>query len=187
MAYNGIKVTHEGLSAPSTAANSMPTLDHWHKIGGLVARGVLIDYKAWWEARAAAQGKSGEDAICHPFDGHRITVADIEEIARDQGVEFRPGDVLVIRTGYTETMAAAGPGDWAKLEKKLQLSGMHGCMESVRWLWDRHFAAVASDAIAFEALLPVNEDGTPAGLTDLGKSSAPPWLPNPQPPPCLHL
>ncbi|KAF2740338.1 hypothetical protein EJ04DRAFT_540048 [Polyplosphaeria fusca] len=172
LAYNGIEVTHEGLSASSTSENKMPTLDHWHASGGLVARGVLIDYKAWYEAKAAAEGKTGEDAVCHPFAGHRITVEQIETVARDQGVEFRTGDVLIIRTGMIEVFEAPQPSDLAKLQTP-QLSGMHGNLESAKWLWNKHFAAVASDSVAFEALMPMREDGTVVGPEELVLH---PWL-----------
>jgi hypothetical protein len=137
----------------------MPTLDHWHGSGCLVARGVLIDYKAWWEAKAQAEGKTGEEAVCHPFEGHRITVEQVEAVARDQGVEFKKGDVLIIRTGMTEVLEAPQPSDLAKLQN-FQIAGMHGDMESVRWIWNKHFAAVAGDAIAFEAMMPLREDGS---------------------------
>lgn len=115
LAYNGIEVTKEGLGAPNTAANTTPTLDHWHAAGGLVARGVLIDFKEWAEKKARAEGKTGDDVVVHPLDGHRITVEEIEAIARDQGVEFRPGDVLIIRTGLTEYLEAPTPEVFAKL------------------------------------------------------------------------
>lgn len=168
LAYNGTTVTKEALAAPRTADNKMPTLDHWHAVGGLVARGVLIDFKAWAEDRARAEGKEGADAICHPLEGHRITVEQVETIARDQGVELRPGDVLVIRTGLTEVMQAPTPEDMAKLQNG-RIAGMHGVLETVRWLWNRHFAAVAGDTWAFEALLPLAEDGSPGKPEDLGK------------------
>ncbi len=171
LAYNGIDVTKESLAASHTAANTAPTLDHWHAAGGLVARGVLIDFKEWFEARARADGKDGADAVCHPLDGHRITVEQAEAVARDQGVELRPGDVLVVRTGFTEVMQAPRPEDWAKLQNT-SFSGMHGTTETARWLWNRHFAAVAGDAIAFEAMLPLKEDGSVGGQADLGKPHA---------------
>jgi hypothetical protein len=148
----------------------MPTLDHWHEHGGLVARGVLIDYKAWYERKAVAEGKSGEEAICHPLGGHRMKVADIEAVAKEQNVEFRPGDVLIVRTGATETFEAPTPEDFAMLQK-VQLSGVEGNMETVKWLWNKHFSAVASDNLAFEALPPVKEDGEPTEMENLGKSS----------------
>lgn len=168
LAYNGVKVTHEALSAPTTDTNAMPTLDHWHQRGGLVARGVLIDYKEWYESKAVAEGKTGDDAIFHPLDGHRITVADVEAVAKDQGVEFKPGDVLIIRTGLTDVFANPQPSDWARLQTP-RIAGMHGSLESAKWIWNKHFAAVAGDAIAFEALMPLKEDGTPGTPNDLGR------------------
>lgn len=168
LAYNGISVTKEALSVSTTEENQMPTLDHWHEQGGLVARGVLIDFKSWYEKKANAEGKSGEEAICHPFNGHRISVADIEAIAKDQNVEFRFGDLLIVRTGMTEVFSAPTPADFAMLQK-VQLSGVEGSIAMAKWLWNHHFAAVASDNVSFEHLPPVNESGEPAELTELGK------------------
>lgn len=116
LAYNGIEVTKEGLAATNTGANTTPTLDHWHAAGGLVARGVLIDFKEWAEKKVRTEGETGNDVAAHPLDGHRITVEEIEAIARDQGVEFRPGDVLIIRTGLTEYLEAPTPEVFAKLQ-----------------------------------------------------------------------
>ena len=94
LAYNGIKPTQEGLASPQTTAeNGQPTIDHWHARGGLVGRGVLIDFKAYMESQSKPY---------HSLDGYRITVEDVEEVARHQGVEFRHGDILIIRTGVTE-------------------------------------------------------------------------------------
>lgn len=94
LAYNGIKPTQEGLTSPQTTSeNEQPTIDHWHARGGLVGRGVLIDFKAYMESQSKPY---------HSLDGYRITVEDLEEVARHQGVEFRRGDILIIRTGVTE-------------------------------------------------------------------------------------
>ncbi|KAI1400496.1 hypothetical protein F4819DRAFT_487535 [Hypoxylon fuscum] len=172
LAYNGISVTKDALAVQNTAANTMPTLDHWHAAGGVVARGVLIDYKEWAEKRARAEGKTGDDAIFSPLDGHRITVEEMEAIAIDQGVEFHPGDILVVRTGLTEIFRAPGPEDFNKLQSG-RISGMHGILDSAKWLWNKHFAAVAGDAWAFEALMPIKEDGSPGGPNDLFLH---PWL-----------
>lgn len=166
LAYNGIKVTKEALSVSHTAANEMPTLDHWHAIGGMVARGVLIDFKAWKESQLRAEGKTGEEATVHPFDGHRITVDEVEAVAQAQGVEFQPGDVLIIRTGLTEVLSAPTPDDFAKMGKRT-ISGLHGVLESAKWLWNKKFAAAAGDAWGFEALMPVHEDGSPADANEL--------------------
>lgn len=157
LAYNGAKPTAEDLSKATTAENEMPTLDHWHARGGLVARGVLVDYKRYAEERGL------------PLSGPvRLTVADIEAAAAAQSVEFRPGDVFFIRTGFTEVI------DRSTLmmlmgTMVLGFIGVHGCEETARWFWDKRFAAVASDTPSFEAYPPVKEDGSPATPDELGK------------------
>lgn len=138
----------------------MPTLDHWHTVGGLVARGVLIDFKAWYEQH--------HDPTYHPLDGYRITVADIEAIAKFQNVTFRAGDVLIIRTGMTEILERPTPSDYEKLVR-IEQCGMDGTKESAEWLWNRHFAAVASDSWAFEALPPMNEAKEQMPMEDMGQ------------------
>ncbi|KAI0175515.1 hypothetical protein GGR52DRAFT_315559 [Hypoxylon sp. FL1284] len=172
LAYNGITVTREALSAESTAVNTMPTLDHWHSAGGLVARGVLLDWKEFAEKRARAEGKSGEESVCHPLDGHRITVQELQAVAKDQDVDLRNGDVLIVRTGLTEVLEAPSPEDFTKLQNG-KISGVHGVLESAKWLWNKHFAAVAGDSWAFEALMPLKEDGSVGSPADLVLH---PWL-----------
>jgi len=159
--YNGFRPTKKGLESPlTTSTNPLPTIDHWHARGCLVARGVLLDYKRYIEE------KTGEKY--HPLDGHRITVAELEAVAEKQGVEFKEGDVLLVRTGYTEMLEAPTPEDFAKFASQT-LSGVHGAVETARWVWDHRFSAVAGDAHAFEALPPVGEDGAALPISELGE------------------
>lgn len=161
MAYNGLKPTQEGLTSPqSTAENELPTLDHWHSRGGLVGRGVLVDFKGYMESQSTPY---------HSLDGYRITVHDIEAVARHQGVEFRRGDVLLVRTGITEVWEDPTADDLAKLSKAT-LSGLDGTEEMARWLWNKHFTAVAGDSQSCEAYPPLRPDGTVGSATELGES-----------------
>ncbi|KAK0636107.1 putative cyclase-domain-containing protein [Bombardia bombarda] len=157
-AYNGLKPTKEGLHVQTTAENTLPTIDQWHARGCVVGRGVLIDFKNYIDETT--------DKPYHPLDGHRITVEDIEKVAKYQGVEFKPGDILIVRTGYTEVLEAPTPEDFGKMAQ-VSLSGVHGVEETARWVWNKRFAAVAGDAHAFEALPPVNSDGSPREMSQL--------------------
>ncbi|KAH9897481.1 hypothetical protein F4778DRAFT_236545 [Xylariomycetidae sp. FL2044] len=176
LSYNGIEVTKELLSSSSASgsASAAPTLEHWHGVGGMVARGVLIDFKAWAEKNLDDDTTTQPPSLpYHPLDGHRITIQQLEAIALSQGVRFKPGDVLILRTGLTEVLGAPGPEDFAKLQQG-KVAGVHGVRESARWIWDKRFAAVAGDAWAFEALMPLREeDGEVGGPADLYLH---PWL-----------
>jgi hypothetical protein len=160
VAYNGLKPTKEGLSVQSAAENPLPTLEHWHSRGAVVGRGVLIDWKRYYEETTGQ--------TYHPLDGYRITTEDIEKAAAHQGVEFKPGDILIIRTGYTEILEAPTPETFAKFQAGT-LSGVHGTADTARWVWNHRFAAVAGDAHGFEALPALKPDGTPGQISDLGE------------------
>ncbi|EHA49664.1 hypothetical protein MGG_08476 [Pyricularia oryzae 70-15] len=96
----------------------------------------------------------------------KITVEEVEQVAAAQGVEFRPGDVLLVRTGVTEVWEAPSQQDMAKVMRGT-ISGLHGAVETVRWLWDRRFAAVVCDNNAVEAIPPVKEDGSVAAMEEM--------------------
>lgn len=160
MAYNGLKPTQEGLTSPQlTSDNELPTLDHWHSRGGLVGRGVLIDFKEYMDSQGMPY---------HCLDGHRITVEEMEAVAKHQGVEFRRGDILIVRTGITEIWENPTPEAFVKMQEGT-LSGLHGAEETARWLWNKHFAAVAGDSQSCEAYPPLKPDGTAGTAADLCK------------------
>lgn len=167
LAYNGFKPNREALAASSTADNQMPTLDHWHQRGGLVGRGVLLDYKAYADDKGIS---------FHAYDGTRITVADLEACAAHQGVEFKHGDILIVRVGSTEIMEKIEPEQLIQMLSAgaPALSGLHGVEETARWIWNKRFAAVAGDSNSFEAYPPLKPDGTPGASADLGTASFPP-------------
>lgn len=161
--YNGCKPTVEALEQPfgkTDTAQDLPTLNHWHARGGLVGRGVLLDYRAYAEEK-------GVKYNC--FDAHRITIKELEDVARHQGTEFKHGDILIVRSGFTEDL---GAGDEKTQEEMLgshKAVGVEGTKESAKWFWNKHFSAVAGDAIAFEALPPKRENGEDGGIDELGE------------------
>lgn len=158
--YNGVQTSVEELT--QTYGNEdtemkLPTLQHWHSRGGLVARGVFIDYKRWAEKNGVKYD---------PFSSHRITIDEVERVAKDQGVDFRQGDVFIIRSGFTEGLTGQSAEKQGELMASHRAVGLEGTEAVAKWFWNHHFAAVAGDAIAFEAL-PAVVDGKEAGIADL--------------------
>lgn len=140
--YNNLP--HAAIAEPAHIDDN--SQHHWSERGGIVARGVLIDYAAYAE-RHGIEYKATER--------HEISVQVIEEVAREQGVEFKPCDVLIIRSGWVKWYESANEQEQIKGAKEgHEFVGMAGNEESVEWLWNHHFAAVAGDAIAFEAWPP---------------------------------
>ncbi|KAF2860665.1 hypothetical protein K470DRAFT_270510 [Piedraia hortae CBS 480.64] len=157
-AYNGAKPTVEDLKKSKVSEKALPTIDHWHVRGGLVARGVLVDYKRYAE----------EEGIEYdPCSDHNISVEVIEDVVKKQGVELRAGDVLIVRMGFTDALDGRSAEEQAKSMSAHQACGIRGGKAMAKWIWDSRFAAVAGDMLALEQMPPRNEDGSLGKLQDL--------------------
>ena len=113
---------------------------------GMAGRGVLLDYRRW----------ADENGIDYsPGDREAITVAGLLEVATEQGISFQPGDILIVRTGFTRWYLSLSEDERAALAKGPHtFAGVAQGHETLRFLWDNHFAAVAGDAPSFEAWPP---------------------------------
>jgi hypothetical protein len=164
--YNGSKPSKAGIIQNFGSEDNdhdIPTLNHWHSRGGLVGRGVLVDYKAYAKA-------NGIQYSC--FEAHTITVKDLEAVAKFQNTELKFGDVLIVRTGYTDEMGSMSAEEQEKAQSSHKTVGVAGNTETARWIWNHHFAAVACDTVGFEVMPSTieEEDGRTGGPNELGKS-----------------
>lgn len=158
--YNGAKTSVEQLTQDHGSWDldqKIPTLNHWHSRGGMVARGVFIDFKKYADETGRA---------FNPFNDDKISIEDIETIAKKQAVEFKQGDVIIIRSGFTEGLTGVSGEKQAELMGSHRVCGVDGTLESAKWFWNKHFAAVAGDMIAFEQI-PSIIDGKEAPVSDL--------------------
>ncbi|TFY70030.1 hypothetical protein EVG20_g2915 [Dentipellis fragilis] len=62
---------------------------------GICGRGVLLDLVRFYT-------KNGKDLPYDPWTSHAIPLVDLEACAREQGVTFRRGDILVLRVGFIQ-------------------------------------------------------------------------------------
>jgi kynurenine formamidase len=108
---------------------------------GIAGRGLLIDVAAHRQAvgRPIAQDSS-----------EHITVADLDAALAGQGSEVLPGDILLIRTGWLESVRSPG----AERPVVPRSPGLAPRIETAAWLWDHRVAMAAADNIALEAWPP---------------------------------
>lgn len=121
---------------------SLTTLDiAMHPI---VTRGVLLD----WYSYAIKYN------IPHaPFTNQHIPLNQLLEVAQEEGITFRKGDVLLIRTGWTDAYYKLSEEEKNKLGGRDDRAsiGVEATEKSIRWHWEQELAAVASDTVAYEA------------------------------------
>ena len=74
---------------------------------GICGRGVLLDLVSFYTS-----GSNDLSALSYdPWQTHAITVSDLEACAKKQGVEFKRGDILLYRMGFTKRYYEALPGE----------------------------------------------------------------------------
>ncbi|KAH9890456.1 hypothetical protein C8Q73DRAFT_792907 [Cubamyces lactineus] len=115
---------------------------------GICGRGVLLDLVKYYEEK---HGKLPYD----PITTHAIPLADILDCAKKQGVTFRKADILILRVGFMKRFNGATEAERNSLgEKEETFAGIEQTEDMKRFLWDNHFAAVASDQPALERWPP---------------------------------
>ncbi|KAK4626333.1 hypothetical protein CLAFUW4_04997 [Fulvia fulva] len=151
-AHQKTQMYYNGLSHDEALKSDTNGIHNICERGGIVGRGVLIDWLSWYEK---VHGKPPS-----PVSRHEIPVSELEDCLRSQGTSTRPGDILLVRTGYTRWHNYANPEERKRGTKDSALAiGLQNNETTVRWLYDHHFAAVASDTIAFEAWPPPFKKG----------------------------
>jgi kynurenine formamidase len=144
--YNGVK-GEEITGKPGTKNG----IEHWAR-RGMVTRGILLDVSR----HLAATGR--------PFAGnesYRFSVDDLESTRQAAGVEVRPGDVLLVRSGWMAWFLGASPQERAQFTQpqNMRAPGVAATEDMADYLWNLHVAAVAGDHPSFEAWPPTAETG----------------------------
>lgn len=122
-------------------------IDAWAR-RGIAGRGVLLDVER--------QLRDGPDPL-HWRTRRAITVEDLEATRDAAGVQWRDGDVLLLRTGWVSGYATADADERATVRTVHDSPGLSADDEMAAYLWDHGVSAVASDNIGVEAM-PIQGD-----------------------------
>ncbi|WP_192909675.1 cyclase family protein [Gandjariella thermophila] len=109
---------------------------------GIVGRGVLVDVGRYLAARG--------EAIDHTTN-HAIGIDVVDAAAAEHGVTPRPGDIVMIRTGWVAHHLGLDRAERARAVNPLRCPGLRQSHDTVAWLWDHRVALVATDTFAVEA------------------------------------
>lgn len=168
--YNNVSVSEiSGPGRPDAAGT-----DAWYKgpsitskLGiqawcrqGIVGRGILLDYRRWCDKNAKGYKLLSD---------HAIDVDDLEACAREQGVQWRAGDILCIRTGWTVGYFELTEDEKLAFSHETPTShvGVATSVKTLRWLWEKGFSAVCSDTPGWERWPALPGDGEVGGIGKL--------------------
>jgi kynurenine formamidase len=114
---------------------------------GIAGRGILADIARQYEREGKSLDFRTNDVV--PFD-------DLVATLEAQKTKVWPGDVLLVRVGWTRAYLDMTADEKAELAAHTKTPGIEGSARTARWLWDNHIAAVGSDSPGLEAIPPPN-------------------------------
>jgi hypothetical protein len=133
---------YNGATLEDVLERGRDTIDHWAR-RGIVTRGVLLDL----ERTAHHAGRPYD-----PGSSHAFSVQDLEAAREAAGVEFLPGDVIILRTGFIDWYSQQSSSERLRISSPAELTacGLEHTEAMARYLWDRHPAGVVADCPALE-------------------------------------
>jgi kynurenine formamidase len=93
---------------------------------------------------------------CELGERTAFTIEELELARQRAGVEYQPGDVVVIHSGFAAWYVGLTPRERAAVARAGAFPGIAQGEEMCRYLWNAHVAAVVSDTPAVEAF-PVKQ------------------------------
>jgi kynurenine formamidase len=160
MAESVSGTSHSGAHVDALAHMTIGEDDHWYgggnarehlgdrgpsvgdgsKLPPFIRRGVLLDVPGYLGVQALPSHQ--------PVDADQL-----QAVAAHQGVTIRPGDVVLIRTGYL--------GAWPDPDKMALHTTAGPDISAARWLLDQGVVATGSDTETYE-VQPAPDPGSPA-------------------------
>lgn len=118
---------------------------------GIGARAYFLDWYRWV---TKVKGRTVDTTT-----SHAIPFSELRETAAHQGLaldEMKPGDILVIRSGYLAQYDTMSPEKRKQLDDLYETTkpcniGVEAGEEILKFLWDKQLAAVAGDSRSFES------------------------------------
>jgi len=142
--YHGF-YNHAPVSAITHGPNSRNGIDNALK-HGIAGRCVLADLARYFEKTERDWG---------PLGSRRASADELAACLADQGVALRPGDILLVRTGWLAAWRAAPDVDARDhlirgTNDARDYSGLSGAEDMWRFLWDNGVAATCADNVTVE-------------------------------------
>src|SRR4029077_3016920 len=94
---------------------------------GIAGRGVLADVSRFFERRGR---------IVECTRGDTITLKDLEAALAEQRTRVKPGDVLLLRTGWLKSYLGSSQEVRVLVSQQVDSPGIEATKEVAGWLWD---------------------------------------------------
>jgi hypothetical protein len=156
--YQKRKLYYGGRSQQEVESGSgVIGIDRVANFGGITTRAVILDYPRYLEKK----GLASVEAI----SASSISAATLQDMLKATGVQARPGDLLLLRTGFTVAYQKLSMEDRKALASSPPtFLGVESSKDTLQWIWESGFVAVAGDAPSFEMSPLVGKHNEPGGI-----------------------
>jgi len=157
-AYQQRRRYYGGRTREQLTGSKLLGINVWVENGGIVGRGILVDYASYCEKH---------EKIIEPLKTGAIPVKELKAVAEESNISPKAGDILFVRTGFTKAYTALSEMEAQALtkgESPRDFLGVASTKETVEWIWESGFAAVASDSPTFEQGPTSGQHTTPGGI-----------------------
>jgi hypothetical protein len=137
-------VFYNGATAQDVGKGRRNTIEHWAR-RGIVGRGVVLDID---------EMLGGAGVGFDPGETRPITVADLENARSRAGIAWRPGDVMILHTGYLEWYLEQNDAKREQIAATgddITTVGLDRGPEMLAYLWDSGISAIGADNPGVEA------------------------------------
>ncbi len=141
---------YNGATEAEVLAGTRNTIDHWAR-HGLAGRAVLLDVGRAMRAAGRPYDPGGPVAI---------NVEDLELARRQAGVEYAPGDIILLHTGFAAWYVEQPDQVKRRLHGNVIAPGVAHTEAICEYLWNSHSAAIAADNFAVEVFPADYSPGT---------------------------
>ncbi len=145
---------YQGLQEEDLDKGDTLGIERWTQ-HGLVGRGILIDVPLHFEK----MGQKLDPNKRFPIRGDLM-----EAIAKEEKIEFQPGDIMLLRTGWMRWYLGITPKERELAHERdvaaggIECPGIDNDKETAGWLWDHQFTLLFGDNQAVEALRTEGSD-----------------------------
>ncbi|KAM0753616.1 cyclase protein [Meredithblackwellia eburnea MCA 4105] len=120
---------------------------------GICGRGVLVDWFSWSRSKGRLVNFHAED---NDLSVYNIPLEDIKNTLNAQRTIIRPGDILCLRTGWTQQYRDMSKDELINYHARPRPPTVGALVTEhlLEWLWNNKFSAVCSDNKSFETWTP---------------------------------
>jgi len=135
---------YNGATEAEVLSGARNTIEHWAR-HGIAGRAIMLDIPRAMAEAGREYGRGGSTAI---------GVDELELARRRTGLDYAPGDIILLHTGFASWYMKQPADIRERLPHRLNAPGLAHTEAVAEYVWNSRAAAIAADTFAVEVWPP---------------------------------